>query len=122
MRKRRRTRKKSVGSVVPSTRLGGRLPNSPASRTTPCSTQSKIEPPQFAEKLLLFVLPKNEADEKIGDLAEYYTKIVYPKLGARCARVWYYKEVWILARWRLPMTIKRIPYTWIVEFIRRHVS
>jgi hypothetical protein len=123
MKKRHRTKKRKAAVTVASTatrRLPARLPGSQTSHSGQANS-SAIVPPQLAEKLLHFVLPKDESEAEIGDLAEHY-KRVYPKLGAKCARAWYYKEVWMLVWRRSPSVIKKFVFGWILEFIRRHIS
>lgn len=52
-----------------------------------------VYPPASAEKLLYFLLPRNQRAPLIGDLKEEFFAIIVPKFGIRDARVWYWAQV-----------------------------
>jgi hypothetical protein len=47
-------------------------------------------PPRAAEFLLCCCLPKEDRETLIGDLEEEYQTKIFPKFGARKARIWYW--------------------------------
>jgi hypothetical protein len=77
-------------------------------------------PPQFGERILLFILTKDERVNIPGDLAEEFAEIA-AKHGARFAKVWYYKQV-VASAW--PMIRKGVRWgvwAWIGEWLRQRI-
>ena len=50
-------------------------------------------PPMSADRLLLFIIPRDRSEFILGDLEEIFTSVVVPKYGIRYARVWYWGQV-----------------------------
>jgi hypothetical protein len=46
-----------------------------------------------ADRLLLFIIPRDRSEFILGDLEEIFTSVVVPKYGIRYARVWYWGQV-----------------------------
>lgn len=58
-----------------------------------------IRPPRLAERLLSAVLPNDDRDEILGDLAESYA--VRAPHGLLSANVWYWAQVLMVPAWLL---------------------
>lgn len=79
------------------------------------------ETPRAGEFLLYMILPRNEREYLIGDLAEEYSQ-VRSKFGKGAADVWYYKQV---AGSAWPLIKKAVRWGVIAsagEWVRRHLS
>ncbi len=58
--------------------------------STPQIDSNRNTPPNRAEMLLHFALPKRDRECMIGDLEEEYRRVILPKYGARVAARWYW--------------------------------
>lgn len=58
------------------------------------------ELPSLAERLLYWVLSKEQREAIPGDLEEEFRTIILPKFGRRYARMWYWKQV-LTSAWPL---------------------
>jgi hypothetical protein len=50
------------------------------------------DPPQGAERLLLFLLPHKKGQALIGDLREEFADFVLPEYGLRTAKLWFWSQ------------------------------
>ncbi|MCW5699695.1 MAG: hypothetical protein KIT00_07630 [Rhodospirillales bacterium] len=75
-----------AGLTTPQVTMGVRRSDEPASRRG-------IRVPEFGEKLLHLLLPKETREYLIGDLEEEMHTIIHPKFGPRFAKSWYWTQV-----------------------------
>jgi hypothetical protein len=78
------------------------------------------KPPTYGERLLYFLLSKEERKNLIGDLAEEYIEL-QAKHGLKFARAWYWKQVCGSFFSLAIRAVRWVLYAGVVEWFRRHI-
>lgn len=76
--------------------------------------------PSFGELVLMLVIPEENLDFVLGDLAEEYAAIEAKK-GVRAAQIWFSKQVFnSVWDWALPV-IRKVVWWTITVWVANHL-